>query len=73
MPAAKNRSEANDPSKAVSPRNQRRVEQAALQFMAHSSRYQELPLRFDIMAVGLKGGFLPWGFKHLDNAWEARQ
>ena len=52
---------------AVTPRNQRRIEAAALQFLARNPKFMLYNVRFDVLAFsGL------FSFAHLDNAWEAR-
>lgn len=52
---------------AVNQKTQRRVEQAALHFLADYPDYSAWALRFDVIAISG-----PFSIKHLDNAWEAR-
>jgi putative endonuclease len=49
---------------AVTPRMQKRIENAARLFCAENSEYQDFYLRFDVVAVRW-----PFHVRHLDNAW----
>lgn len=66
------RARAEDSLYAITPKNRRRVEQAALYYMAeHAEETDGLGMRFDVMAFAgdpKSGGI--WS-EHLDNAWEA--
>lgn len=55
---------------AVGITNRRRVEKAAMRYIAHKN-LKDATLRFDIVAVRLWGGIVPISCKHLDNAWQA--
>lgn len=57
---------------AVTPANRRRVENAALRYLALNERYAGHTLRFDIIAVRLKAGIIPVALRHLRNAWQER-
>lgn len=70
---------------AVTEQSRRRIENAALHFIAHNEGYNEFDMRFDVMIVPpelLKsGGFFKVpvnvlgaiSVRHLDNAWLAGQ
>ena len=60
-----------DGAEAVNYRARRRIEQAALHFIAmHEEAYADYAMRFDVIVVyGDKKGGL--SLTHLDNAWEA--
>ena len=55
---------------SISHKNKKRVEKAALHFIAHNTKYQGFGYQFDVFAVIMRGRFVPNGFRHLDNAWE---
>ena len=54
---------------AITPRNRRRVEQAALDFIAHNPSFSDYEMRFDVIAFSREKNGGIWA-EHLDNAWE---
>jgi putative endonuclease len=54
---------------SVTPRAQRRITQAALNFIAEHEEYNTYDMRFDVVCVvgGIVEGF---SIHHLDNAWQ---
>lgn len=63
------RGKQSDALYAITPRNRRRVEQAALHFLAENPSYNDYAMRFDVMAFAKEKGGGIWA-EHLDNAWE---
>ncbi|MGB0719231.1 MAG: YraN family protein [Bdellovibrionales bacterium] len=55
---------------AITPRNRRRVEQAALYFLAEHPDYADYAMRFDVMAFSKNGKAGGMWAEHLDNAWQ---
>lgn len=57
---------------AVTPRSRRRIEEAALQYLADHEEAASCDLRFDVLVVSQKTGLNLLGascVRHLDNAW----
>jgi Holliday junction resolvase-like predicted endonuclease len=54
----------------VSAQSRRRIEKAALSFLAQHPKYINDTYRFDIVSVVLWGKFLPMRLRRLDNAWD---
>ncbi|MCB1651783.1 MAG: YraN family protein [Alphaproteobacteria bacterium] len=55
---------------AVNYKSRRRIEQAALHYIAaQAPEYDDYAMRFDVLVVGQKLGAI--SFHHLDNAWQA--
>ncbi|MGH1398057.1 MAG: YraN family protein [Alphaproteobacteria bacterium] len=65
----KQRRNLEDSLYAITPKNRRRVEQAALYFMSQHEEYADAGMRFDVFVVGWDGDKIV--SRHLDNAWEA--
>ncbi len=62
------RADISDALYAITPKNRRRVEQAASYYIAQNPELSDYGMRFDVMAFAGKGGGI-WA-EHLDNAWE---
>lgn len=56
---------------SVTPKNQKRVEQALLHFISHNTKYAAYEMRFDVVIFERAFGW-PFRLTHLDNAWQAR-
>ena len=52
---------------SVTARSQKRIENAALHFIALHPEYTDYDMRFDVVAISK-----PFKILHLDNAWQAR-
>jgi putative endonuclease len=52
---------------AVDAQARRRIERAAMHFLAHHPVYAGHDMRFDVLALAT-----PFSFTHLDNAWQPR-
>lgn len=50
-------------------KNQNRVSRAAENFIMEHPQFSDYEQRFDVIAIVMRGRFLPNGFEHLDNAW----
>jgi putative endonuclease len=66
MIEVKRRADVNAALESVSPKNRRRVVNAARYFLAAHPQFNNMHVRFDIIAVGW-----PFYWRHLDNAWQA--
>jgi putative endonuclease len=55
---------------AVQFQGQERIIRAARFYLSANPQFAEHDIRFDIVAVRLQG-WIPLGFRHLDNAWQA--
>lgn len=65
------RQSSDDALYAITPKNRRRVEQAALHYMSENPQVLDMGMRFDVLALwdSPKDGGIH--MEHLDNAWEA--
>lgn len=61
----KARSTEADALEAITPRNRKRIEHAALHFLSEYPEYNEHDMRFDVVTVTGDSSV-----QHLDNAWE---
>jgi putative endonuclease len=52
---------------SINTKTQKRIENAALLFLAENPEYAECDMRFDVIGITK-----PFKIHHLDNAWEAR-
>jgi putative endonuclease len=66
----KTRAGMDDALYAVTQQGRGRIERAAQYFIAAQPRYRFYDMRFDVVAIRLRG-WIPLGFRHLDNAWQA--
>lgn len=66
MVEVKTRKSAADAIESVTPKNRRRVAQAALHYLTAHPEHSGLDVRFDVIIMGW-----PFYWRHLDNAWQA--
>jgi len=66
----KTRARTEDALYAVNTKTQKRIEKAALHFIAYKKQFAGAAMRFDVITI--KSPWRPFSIRHLDNAWEAR-